>query len=94
MNVKAILAALDKGVDFVEQILPLAKQLPVVGTYASLAETAIKAVGAIQEVVQNIEARVTEGQIVLASKDQAELKALIARLAAVNDGLNDYIVNS
>ncbi len=88
MDIRGILDTISKGVDFAEKLTPMISMIPGAGT---LITTAINAAGAVTEVVTNIKERVDEGQIVLASNDQAEIKGYIDRLEKVNDELAAYI---
>ncbi len=84
MDFTKILSALDKGVQFAEEIAPT---LAMLTPYGAVAETAIKAIGAVTDTVTNVEARVTEGTIVASSTDQAQVRDLAQRLHDVNDTL-------
>jgi hypothetical protein len=86
-----ILPALEKGVQFVEQIAPTLAELT---PYGAVAETAVKAIEAVTETVQNVQQRVEEGSIVAHSNDQAQVRGLAERLHAVNDGLAKQIDES
>lgn len=88
MNVRAILDTIAKGVEFVEQLQPVIGMIPGAGPIVA---TAISAAGAVTEVVANIKQRVDEGQIVMASDDEAEIKGYVDRLEKVNDELAAYI---
>jgi hypothetical protein len=91
MDIAKILETIQKGVEFAEQLTPVISMIPGAG---GLITTAVKAVGAVTEVVENIQERVAEGAIVLASNDEAEINGYIDRLAAVNDELMVYVDNS
>lgn len=88
MDVKSILDTVRKGVEFVEGLKPVIAMIPGAGPIVA---TAISAAGAVTEVVSNIQQRVEEGQIVLASDDEAEIKGYVDRLEKVNDELAAYI---
>lgn len=90
-NFASVIAALEKGVQFAEEITPT---LAALTPYGAIAETAVKAIGAVTETVQNVQARVEEGTIVAHSNDQAQIKALAQRLHDVNDQLAQQIDNS
>jgi len=91
MDFSKVIAALEKGVSFVEEIAPTLAELT---PYGNAAGVAVKAIEAITETVQNIEERVAEGTIVLHSTDQAQVKALAQRLHDVNDGLSKQVDDS
>lgn len=82
MNFDKILSALRTGVAFAEQIVPTIAQLTPLG---GIAETAIKAVGAITETVENVQKRIEEGELVARTTDQQEVRALAQRLHDLND---------
>jgi hypothetical protein len=84
MDMRNLLATIQKGVEFAEGLMPALSLIPGAGT---LVATAVNAVGAVTEIVANLQARVQEGQVVLASHDEAELKGYAERLSAVNDAL-------
>lgn len=88
MDFSKVLAALEDGVKFAETIVPMIAELT---PYGALASTAIKAVGAITDTVQNVQERVAEGSIVAHSNDQAQVRALAQRLHDLNDSLADQI---
>ena len=94
MSLNSLLATLAKGVDFVENILPVVRAVPGIGNVVSIVETALNAAGAISETVQNVQQRIEEGKVVAASDDQAQLKDMIARIQAANDELAAYIAAS
>lgn len=91
MDFTKLLSALEKGVQFAEEITPT---LAALTPYGALATTAVKAIGAVTETVQNVQERITEGQIVAHSTDQAQVRALAQRLHAVNDQLAQQIDQS
>ena len=94
MSLNNLLATLAKGVDFVENILPVVRAVPGIGNVVSIVETALNAAGALSETVQNVQQRIEEGKVVAASDDQAQLKDMIARIQAANDELAAYIAAS
>lgn len=88
MDVRSILDTIRKGVEFAEGLAPALAMIPGAGPILA---TAVSAAGAVSEVITNIKERVDEGQIVMASSDQAEIKGYVARLEKVNDELAAYI---
>lgn len=88
MDVKSILETIRKGVEFAEGLVPALSQIPAAGPIVT---TAIAAAGAVSEVITNIKERIDEGKIVMASDDQAEVKAYVERIEKVNDELAAYI---
>jgi hypothetical protein len=82
LDFNKILAALESGVQFVEQITPT---LAALTPYGALAETAVKAIGAVTETVQHLQASVADGTIVAHSNDQATVRAMAQRLHDAND---------
>jgi len=91
MNLSKIIAALEKGVSFVEEIAPTLAELT---PYGQVAEVAVKAIGAVTDTVQNLQERINEGTIVAHSTDQAQVQALAQRLHDVNDGLAKQVDDS
>lgn len=91
MNISKMLAALEDGVKFAEGIVPMIAELT---PYGALAVTAVKAVGAVTETVQNLQARIAEGSIVAHSKDQAQVRDLAQRLHDLNDQIADQVDKS
>lgn len=91
MDVKDITDALKKGADFVEAIAPVA--MAIGGETVGKVLAVISTVNAIAE---NLETRAKEGTLVFTYGDaeQAEVKAINARLAAVNDQLAAKIADS
>lgn len=88
MDVKSILETIRKGVEFAEGLQPALALIPGAGPIIA---TAVAAAGAVTDVITNIKERVDEGQIVMASEDQSEIKGYIDRLEKVNDELAAYI---
>jgi hypothetical protein len=91
MSARNILDIIKKGVEFAEGLQPAIALIPGAGTILA---TAVGAVGAVTEVVVNLQERVAEGKIVLASEDEAELKGYAQRLSDVNDDLAKQIDDS
>lgn len=90
MDFSKILNAVKTGVSFAEELTPLLgliTDVPILGT-------AVKAVGAVTEVVDNIQTRIAEGKIVVSSDDQDEIRGMAERLSVVNDELAQYIKDS
>lgn len=87
---KDILATMEKGVEFAEEMLPLAHAIPGV----AIVETVVKVAGGVSETLRNIQARGAEAGIVIDSKDQKQIQAITERLAAVNDQLMQAIAAS
>lgn len=89
MDATGLVDALKKGADFIEALSPVAAAIggPTVGHVFNV-------VGMVGEIAENIETRVKEGSLVLASEDQDEIKAVIARLAIENDKLAVKIASS
>lgn len=91
MDAKDIIDALKKGADFVEAITPVATAIggETVGKVLAVIST-------VSDIAENLEARAKEGTAVFTYGDseQAEVKAVIARLAAVNDDLAAKIAAS
>lgn len=83
-----VLAALEDGVKFAEGIVPMIAELT---PYGALATTAIKAVGAVTETVQNVQERMNEGSIVAHSSDQEQVRDLAQRLHDLNDQIAEQI---
>ena len=84
MSLKSILNIIEQGVKFAEGLAPELALIPGAGPIVA---TAVKAAGAIADVVDNLQTRIADGTIVAHSTDEAELKDYAQRLAAVNDGL-------
>lgn len=80
---------LDKAVDFVEALAPLAGAIggPVVGTIVGV-------IGAVDDVVENIATLAKEGKAVLTTSDNEVVDAALARIRAANDTLNEAVKNS
>lgn len=91
MDISKLLETVKAGVEFAEGLVPVLTFIPGAGTVIA---SAVTAVGAVTDVVSNIQERVTEGEIVLKSDDQAELRGYAERLSAVNDQLAAYIDQS
>lgn len=87
MDIKAFIAGTSNAVSWLETTLPLVKLIPGF----PIAETVLKAAGAITETVANVQTRAAEANIVIHSDDQAEIRGITDRLAAVNDELMAYI---
>ena len=84
----SVLAGLQQGLAVVEQLSTAAT---AVGAPTGLITNAAKIGGALLETAQNVQARVTDGQVAATSHDQAELKAVLGRLQTKNDELAAYI---
>jgi hypothetical protein len=91
MDFTKLFDTLKKGVEFAEELAPVLDTIPVAG---SIVNTAVRAVGAITEVLSNVQEKVAEGAIVLHSDDQAQLTDLIDRITKANDELMAYVDNS
>lgn len=91
MDFTKLFDTLRKGVEFAEQLSPVIGMIPVAGP---IVDTAVRAVGAITEVLSNIQQKAAEGAIVLGSDNQAELTDLIDRITKANDELMVYVDNS
>lgn len=91
MDFTKLFDTLKKGVEFAEQLSPIISMIPGAGP---IADTAIRAVGAITEVLSNVQQKAAEGVIVLHTDDQAELTDLINRITKANDELMNYVDNS
>lgn len=91
MDVSKLLDIIKKGVEFAEQLSPVLSMIPGAGPIVAMA---VKAAGAITDVVTNVQERVEEGQIVMNSDQSDELNGYIARLAAINDSLATEIDDS
>lgn len=89
-DLKKILALVEKGTEVAEGLLPFARAIPGV----AIVETAVKVASAVSETLVNVQARAVEAGVVISSKDQEEIQAITARLAAVNDGLMKAIQES
>lgn len=81
-----ILGYLKKGLDVVQNLAEVAKELdlPVIGDVAAIAST-------VTNVAENVLKRVDEGKVVMSSDDQQAVKQIITDLQAENDALNEYI---
>lgn len=86
MNVSAIMSTIRKGVELIESLGPVTTMLG-----GSMVGSVVGIVKGVTDVIENIQARVDESSIVLNSNQAAEIKSLTARLAAVNDKLNERI---
>lgn len=91
MDMSKLLDAIQKGVQFAEELAPIISMIPGAGPIVNMAT---KAAGAVLEVATNVQEKVKEGQIVMSSTDQAELKGYIDRLTAANDELMAYVDES
>lgn len=91
MDIKSVLDAIRKGVEFIETLAPVISVIPGAGPILA---QAVKAAGAVQAIIANLQERVAEGKVVLASADEAEVRALAERLAAVNDRLAEEVDKS
>lgn len=89
MNGKEILAALEKGADFVEAIAPVATILggPIVATVSA-------AIQSVSGIATNVQTRINEGKVVLDGNDIDLIERILARIAAANDRLNAAIEQS
>lgn len=87
-DLSKVLTALESGVKFAEQIVP---ELAALTPYGALATTAIKAVSAVTETVQNVQERIDEGSIVAHSTQPEQVRALAQRLHDLNDQLAEQI---
>lgn len=86
-----ILDVVRKGVEFAEGLAPAISLIPGAGPILA---TAVSAAGAIQEVVANIQTRITEGHVVATSQEEAEIRGYAERLSAINDQLASEIDES
>ena len=91
MDTTKLLETIKKGVEFAEELTPVLSLIPGAG---AILATATKAVGAVMEVVENVQGKVQEGAVVLTSQDQAELDGYIRRLTQANDELMRYVDES
>ena len=89
-KIKDILTTVEKGLEFVEEMLPLAHAIPGV----AIVESVVKVAGGVSETLRNIQARGAEAGVVIDSKDQKQIQEITERLAAVNDGLMRAIAAS
>lgn len=81
MDITSALAAIDKGLDFIETVKPLLPSLPYgVGDIAQTVEL-------VTTISANVQQRITEGKIVASSTDQALIRDYASRLSAINDEL-------
>lgn len=89
MNIKDILAALNKGADFVEAVAPVATILggPMVGMVTGV-------ISAVSEIATNIQERANEGKVVFGIGDAAQIQVVLDRITAANDSLNKAIEQS
>lgn len=90
MNSKAILDGLHGILTAVETLAPIAQKLGEGTVVANVATISIAAAAT----AQNLLDRAGEGNKVIHSNDQAEIRNIIADLAAVNDKLNGVIAAS
>jgi hypothetical protein len=86
---KKAIGGLEGGLSLLDALLPLARQLGG-GAIVELANLA----AALLAIVVNLFERAKEGEVVFSSHDEAVLKAINAKLAAANDELAKYILNS
>jgi hypothetical protein len=86
MDIKQIIAVVEKGVAFAQEFMPLATAIggPAVAT-------AVKVIETVNEVITHAQTRIAESGVVLASTDEAQIKGFIAALAAENDKLMAYV---
>ena len=91
MDLKNLFYQLEQGVKFAESIAPELALIPGAGPIVAMA---LKAAGAITDVVDNVQQRIADGTIVANSTDEATIRGYAERLAAVNDGLAGQIDNS
>lgn len=91
MDFTKIISALETGVQFVEEFAPTVAALT---PYGGLVDTATKAIEAVTETVENVQARVEEGAIVASSNDQAQVRDLAQRLHDANDVIAKQIDES
>lgn len=88
-SLSSVLPTLHKGLDLLDELLPMAEQIG--GIVPGAVGNAIKIGAAIYETAQNIFDRVEEGKIVASSDDQDQLKTILASIRAKNDELRNYI---
>lgn len=86
-SLHSLLPTLQKGVEFVENLLPVATSLGAPAIVATVA----KAAAAVLETAESLSDRIEEGKVVATSQDQVELKTILGRLQAKNDELRHYI---
>lgn len=91
MDFSKLMGALEKGVQFAEEMAPA---LGALTPYAGVAETAANAIAAVTEVVQNVQQRIEDGSIVAHSDDQDQVRQMAQRLHDINDGLAEQIDKS
>lgn len=83
-----IIKKLRAGLDLVDQLAPLSGILGDKGAAVG------KIVTGLSEVAQTVLDRIEDGAVGFTSEDQAEIRAINTRLAAVNDDLARRIQNS
>lgn len=87
VDISAILSGLENALRIVRDVAPVAGKFEVVANVATIAIAAA-------EIGRNILLRVEEGKIVLASNDEAKIKAILADLQETNDALDRTIRDS
>jgi hypothetical protein len=89
MDLKGFLPSLRGALKLVEDLAPIVKAVggPAIANLADLAATAA-AIG------RNVMTRADEAKVVIGEADQKEAKAIIDKLAAVNDELAAKIAES
>lgn len=89
MDVSKILDLLHKGADLVETLAPIA-----VAFGGPLAATAVAVVKTVSDTVENVQQLAKDGKVVFDGRETAEIDAILKRIAAANDKLNEAIVAS
>lgn len=88
VNFAEILAGLEKGLDTVNTLLPVAQ---AVGVPVELVSKVTNIASAVLETGQHVQVLVNEGTIEATSQDQDALKATLADIQARNDALDAYV---
>lgn len=87
-NFAGLLSGLQKGLDTVQALLPIATAL---GAPTGLVDKVTNIAQATLETGQHVQAKIEEGTIVATSQDQDQLKSILAQIEAENDALAAYI---
>jgi len=87
-NITGLLEGLQKGLDVVETLKPIATAL---GAPPELVNKVTNIAAAVLDTGQHTMGLIEEGTIVATSTDQDQLKALLARIQAENDDLDAFI---
>lgn len=90
-SLSSVLPTLQKGLDLLDDLLPMAEQIG--GTIPGVVGQVTKIGAALTETVQNIFDRVEEGKVVASSDDQEQLKGILEGIRAKNDQLRSYIAS-